>query len=69
VFAFFNLIFGDNACHPEPIRCAQGKLREGSGSPDKEILRCAQHDSQDTSQIRSREEGRGRGVPQYHLDK
>jgi len=47
--------FGENACHPEPIRFAQGKLRAGSGSPDKEILRYAQDDSQDTSQIRSRE--------------
>jgi hypothetical protein len=36
---------GDKACHPEPIRCAQGKLREGAGSPDAEILRCAQDDS------------------------
>ncbi len=30
----------------EPMRFAQGKLREGSGSPDEEILRCAQDDSQ-----------------------
>ena len=29
--------FGDNACHPS--------LREGSGSADGEILRCAQDDS------------------------
>ncbi len=36
--------FGDNACHPEPIRFAQGKLREGSGSMGAEILRCAQDD-------------------------
>jgi len=35
-------IFGDNACHPEPIRFAQGKLHEGSGSTGAEILRCAQ---------------------------
>ena len=63
MFAFFNLIFGDNACHPEHIRFAQCKLREGSGSPDTEILRCAQDDSQDTSQIRSREEERGWGSP------
>jgi hypothetical protein len=28
---------------------------EGSGSPDAEILRCAQDDNQDTSQARSRE--------------
>ena len=37
------------------MRFAQGKLREGAGSPDAEILRCAQDDSQDTSQVRSRE--------------
>ncbi len=30
----------------EHIRSAQGKLREGSGSMDGEILRCAQDDSQ-----------------------
>jgi hypothetical protein len=47
--------FGEKACHPEPIRFAQGKLREGSGSPDAEILRCAQDDSQDTAQVLSRE--------------
>ena len=47
--------FGENAWHPEPIRCAQGKLREGSGSTDTEILRCAQDDSQDTAQVLSRE--------------
>jgi len=34
-------------CHSEPIRFAQGKLREGSGSMGKEILRCAQDDSTD----------------------
>src|SRR5712691_5344457 len=38
---------GDNACHPE--------RSEGSGSPDVEILRCAQDDNQDTSQVRSPE--------------
>jgi len=34
-------------CHPEPIRCAQGKLREGSGSMGNEMLplRCAQDDN------------------------
>src|SRR6266851_5017126 len=32
-------------CHTEPMRFAQGKLREGSGSPDAELLRCAQDDS------------------------
>jgi len=37
--------FGDNSCHPE--------RSEGSGSPDEEILRCAQDDMQDTSQGRS----------------
>jgi hypothetical protein len=45
----------ENACHPEPIRFAQGKLREGSSSPDEEILRFAQDDSLDTAQVRSRE--------------
>src|SRR5947199_1258032 len=39
--------FGDKACHPE--------RSEGSGSPDREILRCAQDDRQDLSQVRSRE--------------
>ena len=34
-------------CHPEPIRFAQGKLREGAGSMGKEILRFAQDDSTD----------------------
>ena len=34
-------------CHPE--------RSEGTGSPNEEILRCAQDDSQDTSQIRSQE--------------
>ncbi len=33
------------SCHPEPIRCAQGQLREGSVSPGTEILRCAQDDN------------------------
>ena len=37
--------FGENACHPE--------RSEGSGSTDGEILRCAQDDSQDTTQVRS----------------
>jgi len=37
------------------MRFAQGKLRAGSGSPDKELLRCAQDDSQDSAQVRSRE--------------
>ena len=32
------------ACHPEPMRFAQGKLPEGSPSVDAEMLRCAQHD-------------------------
>ena len=39
--------FGDPACHPS--------LRSGSGSTDGEILRCAQDDRQNTSQVRSRE--------------
>jgi hypothetical protein len=30
----------------EPLRFAEGKLREGAGSPGDEILRCAQDDSQ-----------------------
>src|SRR6266849_2025247 len=41
--------FGDHACHPER---SEG---EGSGSTDGEILRFAQNDSQDISQVRSRE--------------
>ncbi|HEX6109726.1 MAG TPA: hypothetical protein VFZ02_09985, partial [Ktedonobacteraceae bacterium] len=32
-------------CHPEPIRFAQGKLREGPVELGAEMLRCAQHDS------------------------
>ena len=39
--------FGDKACHPER---SEGSLRAAS-----EILRCAQDDSQDSSQVRSRE--------------
>src|SRR5258708_9296402 len=31
-------------CHPEPIRFAQGKLREGSLHPASQTLRCAQGD-------------------------
>src|SRR5260370_16056593 len=46
--------FGEKACHPEPMRFAQGKLREGSGSTGAEILRFAQGDSQDTSPVRLR---------------
>jgi len=38
---------GDPACHPE--------RSEGSGSTGREILRCAQDDSQDTSPVRFRE--------------
>jgi len=37
--------FGDTACHPE--------RSEGSGSTDEEILRFAQNDSQDISQVMS----------------
>ncbi len=47
--------FGDNACHPEPFASLKSKLHEGSGLTDAEILRFAQDDSQDTTQIRSRE--------------
>src|SRR5258708_2660992 len=63
-------IFGDNACHPEPIRCAQGKLRAGSGSMGAEILRFAQDDSPDPPPVRFREPylqtspGKTRGGPQ-----
>ena len=32
-------------CHPEPIRFAQGKLREGSLSMGREMLSAAKHDS------------------------
>jgi hypothetical protein len=32
-------------CHPEHVRCAQGKLREGSVTVGYEMLRCAQDDS------------------------
>jgi len=32
------------SCHAEPMRFAQGKLREASGCPAREILRCAQDD-------------------------
>ncbi len=38
----------------EPMRFAQGKLREGSLRPVSQILRCAQDDSQDSAQVRSR---------------
>jgi|SRR6266404_4292867 len=31
-------------CHPEPIRFAQGKLRDGSVRPSSQTLRCAQGD-------------------------
>jgi len=37
-------------CHAEHIRFAQCKLREGSGARGTEMLRCAQHDSQDSGQ-------------------
>ena len=47
--------FGDKACHPEHMRFAQCKLREGSGSTGGEIPRFAQDDSQDTSPVRLRE--------------
>src|SRR5258708_19481338 len=32
-------------CHAEPIRCAQGKLPEGSLAMGSQMLRCAQHDT------------------------
>ena len=35
-----------SGCHSEPIRCAQGKLREGALRPSSQILRCAQDDRQ-----------------------
>ena len=41
------ILYRHLACHPE--------RSEGSGSPDTEILRCAQDDSQDSTQVRSRE--------------
>ena len=44
---FWSVKFIIGAGHPE--------RSEGSGSPDKEILRCALGDSQDISQVRSRE--------------
>ncbi len=46
---------GDNACHPEPFEPKQchPERSEGSGSPDAEILRCAQDDSQDATQVMS----------------
>jgi hypothetical protein len=34
-------------CHPEPIRCTQGKLREGSVARDSEMLRCSIRCAQD----------------------
>ena len=36
-------------CHAEPIRFAQGKLREASSCPSREILRCAQDDKRPAS--------------------
>jgi hypothetical protein len=38
-------------CHPEPIRFAQGKLREGSVARGSEMLRCAQHDRAGTPAV------------------
>jgi len=35
------------------MRCAQDKLRERPGSPDAEILRCAQDDSRDPAHVMS----------------
>jgi len=34
-------------CHPEPFASLKGKLREGSVSMGREMLRCAQHDSKE----------------------
>jgi hypothetical protein len=56
-------MFGEKACHPEPMRgvdperseWAQGKLREGSGSTGAEILSEAKDDSLDPSPVRFRE--------------
>ena len=36
-------------CHPEPFASLKGKLREGSVSMGREMLRCAQHDSAATT--------------------
>jgi len=44
-------IFGENACHPEPMRFAQGKLREGAGEPAAELLSAAKDDSQGFSTV------------------
>src|SRR5258708_5659682 len=38
-------------CHAEPMRCAQGKLREGALRPASQILRYAQDDRCPASQI------------------
>jgi hypothetical protein len=46
---------------PPPMRFAQGKLREGSGSMGQEMLRCAQHDSTDFGRETSLSAG-GHGV-------
>jgi hypothetical protein len=35
---------GCQPCHAEPIRFAQGKLREAARCPSRETLRCAQGD-------------------------
>ncbi len=55
-FTRFVKTFGDNACHPElRSHSPERSEGEGSGSPDAEILRCAQDDNQDTTLVRSRE--------------
>ena len=46
--------FGDNACHPERMsRSPERSEGEGSGSLDEEILRCAQDDIPDATQVMS----------------
>jgi len=45
VFPFGVTLAVSPGCHPEPIRFAQGKLREGSLLMGREMLRCAQHDN------------------------
>jgi len=46
-YMIYHQTFGDAGCHPE--------RSERSGSMDAELLRCAQGDSQHSSQVRSRE--------------
>jgi len=46
-------MFSTKQGHPEPIRCAQGKLCERSDVTGYEILRCAQHDKWDAQYARA----------------